>query len=51
MTKILDAAVVLLLKVAVISDIKGVAIAVGRICVDFESVILVDKSAKVSENR
>lgn len=50
-TKILDAAVVLLVNVAVSSDIKGVAIIVGRICVDVDSVMLVDKTVKVSENR
>ena len=50
MTKILDAAVVLLVNVAVSSDIKGVAIIVGRICVDVDSVMLVDKTVKVSEN-
>lgn len=50
-TKILDAAVVLLVNVAVTTDIKGVVIIVGRICVDFESVMFVDKTAKVSENR
>ena len=49
-TKILDAAVVLLVNVAVSSDIKGVATIVGRSCVDFDSVMLVDNTAKVSEN-
>lgn len=48
-TKILDAAVVLLVNVAVTTDIKGVVIIVGRICV--ESVMLVDETAKVSENQ
>ena len=48
-TKILVVSVALLVNVVVTSDIHGVVIAVGRICVDFDSVILVDKTAKIIE--
>ena len=45
--KILVVSVTLLVNVAVTSDINVVTIAVGRICIDFDSVILVDKTGNI----
>lgn len=44
---ILDVFVSLLANVVVTSDMTGVAIIVGRICIDFDSVLLVDKTANI----
>lgn len=47
--KILVVSVALLVNDVVTSDINCVVIAVGRSCVDFDSVILVNKTAKTIE--